>query len=164
MFFGVCLCVQVISAVQGRETLRSSHECQRFSHQAEIWQPVLLQRVHLRRVGNALLLNLVRIIKQAKFFVSNNMHCCKVYTPASTLLQTVWINIRSPVCYNSVSVLSLKRTTDVMFGGKQVVVCGYGEVRPQSSSHTFLVHTVMQTLKPCPVSCEFAYAHEQISM
>lgn len=23
---------------------------------------------------------------------------------------------------------SLKRTTDVMFGGKQVVVCGYGEV------------------------------------
>lgn len=24
---------------------------------------------------------------------------------------------------------SLKRTTDVMFGGKQVVVCGYGEVR-----------------------------------
>ena len=22
----------------------------------------------------------------------------------------------------------LKRTTDVMFGGKQVVVCGYGEV------------------------------------
>ena len=35
----------------------------------------------------------------------------------------------------------LKRTTDVMFGGKQVVVCGYGEV-----SHTLLedisfVHT-----------------------
>ena len=24
---------------------------------------------------------------------------------------------------------SLKRTTDVMFGGKQVLVCGYGEVR-----------------------------------
>lgn len=24
--------------------------------------------------------------------------------------------------------LSLKRSTDVMFGGKQVVVCGYGEV------------------------------------
>ena len=23
---------------------------------------------------------------------------------------------------------SLKRTTDVMFGGKQVLVCGYGEV------------------------------------
>lgn len=29
----------------------------------------------------------------------------------------------SPVCLHS-----LKRTTDVMFGGKQVVVCGYGEV------------------------------------
>uniref|UniRef100_A0A3B3ZL20 S-adenosyl-L-homocysteine hydrolase NAD binding domain-containing protein n=1 Tax=Periophthalmus magnuspinnatus TaxID=409849 RepID=A0A3B3ZL20_9GOBI len=26
------------------------------------------------------------------------------------------------------SILDLKRTTDVMFGGKQVVVCGYGEV------------------------------------
>lgn len=26
------------------------------------------------------------------------------------------------------STCSLKRTTDVMFGGKQVVVCGYGEV------------------------------------
>lgn len=25
--------------------------------------------------------------------------------------------------------LSLKRTTDMMFGGKQVVVCGYGEVK-----------------------------------
>lgn len=25
-------------------------------------------------------------------------------------------------------IYSLKRTTDVMFGGKQVVVCGYGEV------------------------------------
>lgn len=25
-------------------------------------------------------------------------------------------------------VFSLKRSTDVMFGGKQVVVCGYGEV------------------------------------
>ena len=23
----------------------------------------------------------------------------------------------------------LKRTTDVMFGGKQVLICGYGEVR-----------------------------------
>lgn len=23
---------------------------------------------------------------------------------------------------------SLKRTTDIMFGGKQVIVCGYGEV------------------------------------
>ena len=25
-------------------------------------------------------------------------------------------------------ITSLKRTTDVMFGGKQVLVCGYGEV------------------------------------
>lgn len=29
----------------------------------------------------------------------------------------------------SITLCSLKRTTDVMFGGKQVVVCGYGEVR-----------------------------------
>lgn len=28
---------------------------------------------------------------------------------------------------------SLKRTTDMMFGGKQVVVCGYGEVRASCS-------------------------------
>lgn len=28
---------------------------------------------------------------------------------------------------------SLKRTTDIMFGGKQVVVCGYGEV-----NHSFI--------------------------
>jgi len=27
-----------------------------------------------------------------------------------------------------VCTFSLKRSTDVMFGGKQVVVCGYGEV------------------------------------
>lgn len=26
------------------------------------------------------------------------------------------------------NIFSLKRSTDVMFGGKQVVVCGYGEV------------------------------------
>ena len=29
---------------------------------------------------------------------------------------------------------SLKRTTDVMFGGKQVLVCGYGEVNDKLSS------------------------------
>lgn len=28
---------------------------------------------------------------------------------------------------------SLKRTTDVMFGGKQVLVCGYGEVNDKLS-------------------------------
>lgn len=42
---------------------------------------------------------------------------------------------------------SLKRTTDVMFGGKQVVVCGYGEVRDSSSVimirvHSFVTHDV----------------------
>lgn len=30
----------------------------------------------------------------------------------------------------------LKRTTDVMFGGKQVVVCGYGEVSQRVSRAT----------------------------
>lgn len=29
---------------------------------------------------------------------------------------------------NEVLFFSLKRSTDVMFGGKQVVLCGYGEV------------------------------------
>lgn len=32
------------------------------------------------------------------------------------------------VLHNKLTICSLKRTTDVMFGGKQVVVCGYGEV------------------------------------
>ena len=31
----------------------------------------------------------------------------------------------------------LKRTTDVMFGGKQVVVCGYGEVSSWASVSAF---------------------------
>jgi len=30
--------------------------------------------------------------------------------------------------YALLAVFRLKRTTDVMFGGRQVVVCGYGEV------------------------------------
>lgn len=38
---------------------------------------------------------------------------------------------------------SLKRTTDVMFGGKQVVVCGYGEV---SSASPHLVARQIQQL------------------
>ena len=35
------------------------------------------------------------------------------------------VEICKSVCYNN---FRLKRTTDVMFGGKQVLVCGYGEV------------------------------------
>ena len=27
-----------------------------------------------------------------------------------------------------ICVCRLKRTTDVMFGGKQIIICGYGEV------------------------------------
>lgn len=34
-----------------------------------------------------------------------------------------WVNLKL-----SHSVNSLKRTTDIMFGGKQVLICGYGEV------------------------------------
>ena len=33
----------------------------------------------------------------------------------------------------------LKRTTDVMFGGKQVLVCGYGEVGLWSTSTKLLL-------------------------
>ena len=32
------------------------------------------------------------------------------------------------VIENENSLFSLKKTTDIMFGGKQVLVCGYGEV------------------------------------
>lgn len=40
------------------------------------------------------------------------------------------------------SILSLKRTTDVMFGGKQVVVCGYGEV----SQHQLILRHIANAL------------------
>ena len=42
--------------------------------------------------------------------------------------------------------LSLKRTTDVMFGGKQVVVCGYGEVRLTHGNK--LIHSAFLTERP----------------
>ena len=42
-------------------------------------------------------------------------------------LYTEWLGTPPP---------RLKRTTDVMFGGKQVVVCGYGEVRPSHSLYS----------------------------
>lgn len=32
------------------------------------------------------------------------------------------------IIFINVSYCSLKRSTDIMFGGKQVVICGYGEV------------------------------------
>ncbi len=35
---------------------------------------------------------------------------------------------KSIITVDFLFLVSLKRTTDVMFGGKQVVVCGYGEV------------------------------------
>ena len=37
------------------------------------------------------------------------------------------------MCFILLVSVSLKRTTDIMFGGKQVVVCGYGEV-----NHSFI--------------------------
>lgn len=47
------------------------------------------------------------------------------------------------------SIFRLKRTTDVMFGGKQVVVCGYGEVsqhqlifRRAAKAHTGTVRSL----------------------
>ena len=36
---------------------------------------------------------------------------------------------------------SLKRTTDVMFGGKQVLVCGYGEVSEKTLKRIFSFST-----------------------
>ena len=35
----------------------------------------------------------------------------------------LWLHVAPPVIG-----CRLKRTTDVMFGGKQVLICGYGEV------------------------------------
>ena len=38
----------------------------------------------------------------------------------------------------------LKRTTDVMFGGKQVLVCGYGEV---NGPYIFLTNRLLIAIK-----------------
>lgn len=38
------------------------------------------------------------------------------------------IKILPLIIFINVSYYSLKRSTDIMFGGKQVVICGYGEV------------------------------------
>ena len=43
------------------------------------------------------------------------------------------------------SLARLKRTTDVMFGGKQVVVCGYGEVSQTLLEHIGLVHSAIKS-------------------
>lgn len=43
-----------------------------------------------------------------------------------SVTKTKFDNIYS--CRESI-IDSLKRTTDIMFSGKQIIVCGYGEVR-----------------------------------
>lgn len=53
-----------------------------------------------------------------------------------------WILI---LCF---SFLSLKRTTDMMFGGKQVVVCGYGEVRGSTAHMSALLARCAAETKP----------------
>lgn len=121
------VCMQVVPALQSREAVCPSHERQRLGDQAEVWQPLLLQRVHLRRVDKSHLFNLITDCETTRLCCLN-FYCCRAFTLTPSLLQTVWINIRLRV-HDCVSILRLKRTTDVMFGGKQVVVCGYGEVR-----------------------------------
>ena len=53
----------------------------------------------------------------------------KLLSPAmnvnDSVIKTRFDNLYS--CRESI-IDSLKRTTDIMFGGKQVVVCGYGQV------------------------------------
>lgn len=58
-----------------------------------------------------------------------NQYVCKVHVffgSAGIVWLVLVCGFTEHVC---VLCSSLKRTTDVMFGGKQVVVCGYGEVR-----------------------------------
>ena len=45
----------------------------------------------------------------------------------------------------------LKRTTDVMFGGKQVIVCGYGEVR---SIHNTVINLYLYLTIPYVYCCK----------
>lgn len=95
------LSAQVVPAVQGRQAVRSRHERQRLGHQAEVRQPVLLPGVHSGRVSGIGPRHWTSPLKGAE----------TVFTDSSPAF-----------------LRRLKRTTDVMFGGKQVVVCGYGEV------------------------------------
>ncbi len=77
----------------------------------------------------------------------DNLYCCResildgyvtykalrIVFPINMFVKYMSFSVRLELCgfTEHVCVLcsSLKRTTDVMFGGKQVVVCGYGEVR-----------------------------------
>lgn len=73
----------------------------------------------------------------------DNLYCCresildgyesfiKTYTSLFCFMWNYYCSGCSETTQTvSISLLfrSLKRTTDIMFGGKQVVVCGYGEV------------------------------------
>ncbi len=104
---------QVVPAVKGRQAVRPSHERERLCDQAEIWQPLLLQGVHTGRVMNHAVN--IKQVKSSGTAQSNSL----------TMLN---------------SSVRLKRTTDVMFGGKQVVVCGYGEVSRKINVSSATVH------------------------
>lgn len=54
--------------------------------------------------------------------------CVKNQLLIRKLLIIFWGNIVVFMILMSVNFNSLKRCTDIMFGGKQIVVCGYGEV------------------------------------
>lgn len=61
----------------------------------------------------------------------------------SSFLKLVITNMQLWYCGTLICVIllisaSLKRTTDIMFGGKQVVVCGYGEVTHYFSSNDWI--------------------------
>lgn len=60
---------------------------------------------------------------------------CVISSLTVTLVSLHWQHI-TVICL--FSIFRLKRTTDVMFGGKQVVVCGYGEV----SQHQLILRRV----------------------
>ncbi|KAK2526571.1 hypothetical protein Q9233_008341 [Columba guinea] len=56
----------------------------------------------------------------------DNLYCCResILDGTCAVSGVRWTNPNTGLSLSP----SLKRTTDVMFGGKQVVVCGYGEV------------------------------------
>ena len=56
----------------------------------------------------------------------DNLYACRWVTKKTASLCNL-LFIYQPCCRESI-IDSLKRTTDIMFGGKQVVVCGYGQV------------------------------------
>lgn len=67
---------------------------------------------------------------------------------------------------NKLLFFRLKRTTDVMFGGKQVIICGYGEVSQRGITLTTFGENLTKVMKLSIVKLFFKFMsfNSQLSM